>query len=133
MRDVLSEYSQAMAEVGGEFSRENKLKHAFDLHPSNVCIVIHNHLGDFFAFLFLSAFQVFSPWYWAPNKILHFNRDDVIGTVLSTDFTIAVLPSMVVTRFELQTMKLRHGEGPIVPPEPENINAAVLERGEEGP
>lgn len=57
----------------------------------------------------------------------------MIGTILSTNFTIAILPSMAAARLNLNTVKLRHGEGPIVPPEPENINAAVLERGEKGP
>lgn len=54
----------------------------------------------------------------------------MIGTVFSTDFTIAILPSDYISSDETKVMKLRHGEGPIVPPEPENILAAVLERGE---
>lgn len=53
----------------------------------------------------------------------------MIGTVLSTEFTLAVLPSTVLSRYELKTVKLRYGEGPILSLEPDNVNAAVLERG----
>lgn len=69
-------------------------------------------------------------WHWLPHRIVHYNKDDVIGTIFFTESTITLLPSMVVARHQLQTVKLRHGEGPVVRPEPDGISAAVLEAGE---
>lgn len=64
---------------------------------------------------------------------MHYSRDDVVGTILFTEFTIALLPSIVTVRNQLKTVKLRYGEGPIVLPEPNDLNAAALERGKKGP
>lgn len=59
-----------------------------------------------------------------------YNRNNVVGTVLTTNFTIALLPSMVVEQHDFETVKLQHGEGPIVSPAVSSIGATTTERGE---
>lgn len=129
-KNTLSDYSPALAAIQGKFYTR---KMNWSAHSISISQIHTLHSTSTALPPSLSGTQLGNPLFWISNKITRFNRYEVITTVVSTDFTIALLPSMMVRQHDVSTVKVRHGEGPIVPPSWNNIGTTMLERGEKGP